>query len=155
MKRHLLIAAPALVLALAGCSGGQDQQAEGGGQLPTAINQGTGTPPADPTPVESRTQGAAPGNAGEAEVKFTKCENTKSGVQMEAEIKNTTQEKRIYIVTGLAYDDSKKSVASAALMSDPLDAGASAKVTGKSTGAVDAKGDLKCEAGEINSMPQG
>ncbi|WP_312721598.1 hypothetical protein [Mobilicoccus sp.] len=153
MKRHLLIAAPALVLALAGCSGGQDQQAEGG-QLPTAINQGTGTPPADPTPVESRTQGAAPGNAGEAEVKFTKCENTKSGVQMEAEITNTTKEKRIYIVTGLAYDDSKKSVASAALMSDPLDAGASAKVSGKSTSAVKTKGDLTCEASDINSMPQ-
>ena len=97
------------------------------------------------------TPGGTPGNSDQATVKFTKCEAGDSGVTMEAQITNTTKEKRTYIVTGLAFDEAKKTVGSAALMVDNVEPGKSATATGKSDKA--AKGKITCEASQIESMP--
>lgn len=181
MKRTLLTALtiPALVLGLGACS---QQQADDAASKASSAASGAGeaaktgaskageavetgaskagdaaspsTSAPAPVPAASRTMGAAPANAGDAEVKMTACKATDTGVEMAAEVKNTTDKKRVYILTGLAYDEKKKMVASAALMGqDPIEPGKSATITGKSS-PVKAKGKFTCEVSEINSMPQ-
>lgn len=72
---------------------------------------------------------------------------------MEASITNTTQEKRTFIVTGVAYDAAKKPVANAAVMINNLEPGKTGKGSGVSNKA--AKGKLTCQALNISSLKVG
>lgn len=161
MKRFLCIALPLAALGLAGCGGadGADKApvpADKAAASDTATPGGSQAPSSAPATATSHTpytQGGTPGNADQATVKFTKCENTPNGVDMEAEITNTTKDKRTYIVTGMVFDEKKKAAGSAALMVDDLEPGKSAKATGKSNESV--KGKITCEASQIDSMASG
>ncbi|GAB96126.1 hypothetical protein BJY21_003083 [Kineosphaera limosa] len=146
MKRSTIcVALPLALLSLAGCS--SDNSATGASPAPNAT---AGESPAPA--VADHTPGQTPGNADQGDAKVTKCEVTPNGVEIAVDIKNTTEQKRMYILTGVAYDSDKKPVASAAVMVDAVDPGASGSGTGRSTGAVE--GDVICEVTQIESMPQ-
>ncbi|GMA38612.1 hypothetical protein [Mobilicoccus caccae] len=145
MKLTILAALPIAAIVLAGCSG------NGGGDENN--QQQTNAAGTSAAPVQTITPGATHGNADQADVKVTKCEATDAAVEIEAEITNTTKEKRSYIITGMAHNEKNEGVASAAIMVDDVEPGKTAKGSGRSNSP--AKGEIQCTITQIESMPMG
>lgn len=149
MKRTILTALPIAALVLAGCSGNGDETATDGGQ-----NGDTAATQEEPDAPRTVDPAAEPTNADQGEVEVTSCEKDDNDrVVMEADITNSTEETRTYILTGVATNAGGEVLGSAAIMVDDIEAGQTASGSGTTNEPIE--DDIECSIQQIDSMPVG
>ncbi|WP_168583409.1 hypothetical protein [Gephyromycinifex aptenodytis] len=171
IARIAALAVPA-VIALAGCSGNADLPADdaasSAGVEASQAAQETAPADSDTTPAADTTTPAADGTgaagaagkdssasptaipgADTAQVKVTKCEAGKNGVDIEVDVKNTSDKPRNYVIAVGVKDSAGKTAGGGAVMVQ-ADAGKSAKGTGEAPAKV--KGKVTCEVNNIGSV---
>lgn len=163
IARIAALVVPAALM-LAGCSGNADDTenaANAAGDAPQAVSTtepadgASSAPAAGGTASQAATgsgsaasPSAVPG-ADTAQVKVTKCATGKNGVQVEVDVKNTTDKPRDYVIAFGVNDSAGKSAGGGAVITQ-VGAGKSAKATGDA--AVQVKGKVTCEITNIGSV---